>query len=60
MDTDRLRSVRCRGCQERFYDVEIDRNGYCEDCAECMKRIKNNKVKGCKNDNGKHGDDNNV
>jgi ribosomal protein L37E len=32
------RNVRCRGCGEQFYEVEIDDDGYCETCAEVKKR----------------------
>jgi ribosomal protein L37E len=41
MDVEREdgRTVQCRGCGEQFYEVEIDRDGYCEKCAEVYKRV---------------------
>ncbi len=34
------RYVRCRGCEEQFYEVEIDHAGYCEYCAMVHERLK--------------------
>ena len=42
-DREALRNVRCRGCGEDFYEVEIDRQGYCETCAEAQKRSNKHK-----------------
>jgi ribosomal protein L37E len=52
MDAERddVRNVRCRGCGEQFYEVEIDRAGYCESCAEVHRRVKKWKAKEGKHD----------
>ena len=42
-DRDELRNVRCRGCGDDFYAIEIDRQGYCKSCAEVQERINKHK-----------------